>query len=72
MIGEKTGIGFDYTSISPSILKHIVIKDISVFDYDTKEQIGFVKQIKVEYNILSLLFRDYENVIKYIQDEFKW
>ena len=67
MIGEKTGIGFDYTSVSPSILKHIVVKDISVFDYTTKEQIGFVKQIKVEYNILSLLFRDYENVIKYIK-----
>ena len=67
MIGEKTGIAFDYTSISPSILKYIAIKNISVFDYETKEQIGSVDQIKIEYNILSLLFGDYEDVIKYIR-----
>ncbi len=67
MIGEKTGIGLDYSSISPSILKHILIKNISVFDYTTKEQIGVVEQIKIEYNILSLLFGDYEEVIKYIR-----
>jgi len=67
IIGEKTGIGLDYTSISPSILKHILIKNISVFDYNTKEQIGIVEQIKIEYNILSLLFGDYEDVIKYIK-----
>ena len=67
MIGEKTGIGLDYSSISPSILKHILIKNISVFDYTTKEQIGVVEQIKIEYNILSLLFGDYEEVIKYIK-----
>ncbi|MGP1439896.1 MAG: hypothetical protein ACTTJ3_04055 [Treponema sp.] len=67
MIGEKTGIGFDYASISPSILKQIVIKNISVFDYTSKEAIGNVKQIKIEYNILSLLFGDYEDIIKYIR-----
>lgn len=67
MIGEKTGIGFDYTSISPSILKHIVVKNITVFDYETKELIGTVEQIKIEYNILSLIFGEYEEVIKYIR-----
>ena len=67
IIGEKTGIGLDYASISPSILKHIAIKNISVFDYETKEQLGAVEQIKIEYNILSLLFGDYEDIIKYIK-----
>gem|GEM_PF-6296237 len=70
IIGEKTGIGLDYASISPSILKHIAIKNISVFDYETKEQLGAVEQIKIEYNILSLLFGDYEDIIKKVSDHF--
>ncbi|MGP1437628.1 MAG: hypothetical protein ACTTKH_00980 [Treponema sp.] len=67
MIGEKTGIGLDYTSISPSILKHILVKNISVYDYATKQQIGAVEQIQIEYNILNLLFGNYEDIIKYIK-----
>ena len=67
VIGEKTGIGFDYVSISPSILKHIVIKNISLYDYATKEAIGTIESIQVEYNILSLIFGNFEDVIKYIK-----
>ena len=67
MIGEKTGIEFNYSSISPSIFKHILIKDVSIKDYLTKEKIGNIKELKVEYNILSLIFRNYEDIIKYIK-----
>jgi len=66
-VGEKTGIGFDYESIAPAILKHIVIKNITFFDYQTKEQIGKADKIEVEYNIWHLLFQNFEDVLHSIK-----
>ena len=66
-VGEKTGVSFDYEAISPSILKHIVIKKITLFDYERKEQIGHAEKIQIEYNIWNLIRGNYEDVLKYIK-----
>ena len=66
-VGEKTGVGFDYESISPSILKHILIKKVSLYDYQTSQKIGHIENVQLEYNILSLIFADFEDVLKYIK-----
>jgi len=66
-VGEKTGIGFDYEAISPSILKHIVIKKITLFDYETKEQIGEAERIQVEYNFWNLIRGNFADVVKYVK-----
>ena len=66
-LADKTGISFDYSSISPSILKRILIKNISLFDYQTKEKIGEMEFCEVEYNILSLIFGNFEDLIKHIK-----
>ena len=66
-LGDKTGISFDYSSISPSILKHILIKHIGLFDYQTKEKIGEIEFCEVEYNILSLIVGNFEDLIKHIK-----
>ncbi len=66
-VGEKTGVGFDYVSISPSILKHILIKKVSLFDYQSGQKIGEIENVQIEYNILSLIFGNFEDVIKYIK-----
>jgi len=66
-LGDKTGISFDYSSISPSILKRILIKHIGLFDYQTKEKIGEIEFCEVEYNILSLIAGNFEDLIRHIK-----
>lgn len=64
---KHTGIGVDYESISPSVFRYILIRNVNVYDSALNEKIGSAEQIIIKYNIFSLLTGDYDNLIDYIK-----
>lgn len=64
---EYTGLTIDYESVSPSIFRNILIRNVNVYDSRQKEKIGSVGQVLIKYNIFSLLTGDYDNLIDYVK-----
>lgn len=62
LVEERTNLHISYESLSPSVLTSFSLKDVSLKDSDERTVIK-IKRIRVNYNIIKLIFRGYEKGI---------
>ncbi|TYT77938.1 translocation/assembly module TamB domain-containing protein [Treponema phagedenis] len=63
-VEDLTGLKFEYESLSPSIFRSILLKNVSVYDAEKNEKIAFFSRINLKYNFWALFSGDALSIIK--------